>query len=49
MKEARFKNDNRGNPSKVMNHMISQMEEQIKKMTGKSVRLIVQEKDRSVH
>lgn len=42
----RFKNDNRANPSLVIEHMVKETEKQIEKMTGKKVTLIVREPGR---
>lgn len=39
----RFKNDNRANPSIVIDHMLHETEKQIEKMTGKRVKLIARE------
>lgn len=46
MNTGKFKNDNRGNPSNVISHMLSETEKQIEKMTGKKVTLIAREKER---
>lgn len=40
---GRFKNDNPGNPSNVISHMIQEMEKQIEKMTGQKVKLSVRD------
>lgn len=43
MDNSRFKNDNRANPSIVIDHMLQETERQIEKMTGKKVKLIARE------
>ena len=42
-KIGRFKNDNPGNPSNVISHMLHETEKQIEKMTGQRVRLIAKD------
>lgn len=43
MYESRFKNDNRANPSQVIEHMLAEVEENIRRMTGKKVKLTAKE------
>ncbi|MCQ4635655.1 hypothetical protein NE619_02850 [Anaerovorax odorimutans] len=40
---GRFKNDNPGNPSNVISHMLHETEKQIEKMTGQKVKLIAKD------
>ena len=40
---SRFKNDNRANPSLVIDHILSEVEFHIEKMTGKKVKLTARE------
>lgn len=42
---SKFKNDNRANPELVINHMLEEMEKQIKHMTGKQVKLTAVEQE----
>ncbi|MDO4544652.1 MAG: hypothetical protein Q4C25_00705 [Bacillota bacterium] len=42
METGRFKNDNRAASSIVIDHMVREAEKQIKKMTGKDVKLRVE-------
>lgn len=39
----RFKNDNRSNPALVIEHIVTETEKQIEKMTGKKVKLVAYE------
>lgn len=45
---GRFKNDNRANPTLVIEHMLKEAETHIEKMTGKKVRLVAYEDKKSV-
>lgn len=40
---SRFKNDNRANPSLVIDHILTEVEFHIEKMTGKKVKLTARE------
>lgn len=40
---VRFKNDNRANPSLVIDHILTEVESHIEKMTGKKVKLTARE------
>lgn len=42
---ARFKNDNRANASLVIDHILTEVEFHIEKMTGKKVKLSAREMD----
>ncbi len=44
MQQARFKNDGRAHPSLVIDSIIRQVEQNIKRMTGEDVQLIVRKK-----
>ncbi|MCI9595843.1 MAG: hypothetical protein HFE75_00815 [Firmicutes bacterium] len=45
---GRFKNDNRANPTLVIEHMLRETERHIEKMTGRKVRLVAYEDKKSV-
>lgn len=43
MRMGRFKNDNRANPTLVIEHIVKETEKQIETMTGRKVKLVAYE------
>ena len=44
-----FKNDNRANPTLVIEHIVAETEKNIEKMTGRIVKLVAYEVKKSIY